>query len=33
MPPTIALGVGVMVGSIGIAIIAGMVSIKKHSRN
>ena len=33
MVPTIALGIGAMVGSIAIAITSGMISIKKHSRN
>lgn len=33
MAPTIALGIAAMAGSIGVAITAGMASIKKHSHN
>ncbi len=33
MAQTIALGIAAMVGSIGVAIISGMISMKKHSRN
>ena len=33
MPQSMVLGIAVMVGSIGVAVTSGMISMKKHSRN
>jgi len=33
MAPTIVLGIASMVGSVGVAITTGMVSIRKHPSN